>query len=75
MEMKTFLKSHWKTILLCVFLVVIVLGVFRLSRDLRGHSLILGNPDNIVVISPNESQDVVIIGDPEHVKVKPNNKH
>lgn len=75
MEVKTFLKQHLKTILLVLFLVAIVFFVYTGVRKLSNHTLVLGHSDNIVVISPNESQDVIVIGDPHQVKIKPNNKN
>lgn len=75
MEVKKFIQQYGKRLLLLFFLIAIVVGLFRLTNDLKGRSLILGNPDNIVVISPNESQDVIVIGDPAQVKVKPQNKN
>lgn len=74
MEVKTFLRSHLKTILLALFLVAIVVCVAYSCRKMTNHSLVIGHPDNIVVISPNESQDVIVIGDPDNVKVKPKKK-
>lgn len=74
MEVKTFLKQHLKTILLALFLGAIVICVALTCRKMANHSLIIGHPENIVVISPNESQDVIVIGDPANVKVKPKNK-
>lgn len=74
MQVKAIIQQYGKPLFLLFFLIAIVVGLFRLTNDLKGRSFILGNPDNIVVISPNESQDVVIIGDPEQVKVKPSNK-
>lgn len=73
MDVKTFLKQHLKTILLVLFLAVIAICVISGFRKLSSHTLVVGHPDNIVVISPNESQDVIVIGDPETVKVKPKN--
>lgn len=75
MEVKTFLKQHLKTILLVLFLVAIVVCFVTGVRNLTNHTLVVGHPDNIVVISPNESQDVIVIGDPQQVKIKPNNKN
>lgn len=75
MELKTFLKQHLKTILLALFLVAIVIFVISGFRNLSNHTLVVGHPDNIVVISPNESQDVIVIGDPQRVKINPNNKN
>lgn len=75
MEVKPFLKQHLKTILLALFLVAIVICVISGVRKLSHHTLVVGHPDNIVVISPNESQDVIVIGDPQQVKIKPNNKN
>lgn len=75
MEVKTFFKQHLKTILLALFLVAIVVCVVSGLRKLSSHTFVVGHPDNIVVISPNESQDVIVIGDPQQVKIKPNNKH
>ena len=75
MEVKPFLKQHLKTILLALFLVVIVIFVISGVRKLSNHTLVVGHPDNIVVISPNESQDVIVIGDPQQLKIKPNKKN
>ena len=73
MEIKTFIKQNARRILLALFLVIIAVSVALALRKMSNHSLVIGHPDNIVVISPNESQDVIIIGDPDHVKVKPRN--
>ena len=70
--MVQFIKKHWRKILL---LLLLLLLLFFGLRALGERSVIVGNPDNIVVISPDESQDVIVIGDPEEVKVKPKLKH
>lgn len=60
---------------LCVLLfLVIVFSLISLVRRTADRSIIIGHPDNIIVISPEESQDVIVIGDPESIKVKPKNK-
>lgn len=41
------------------------------QKNLADRSIIIGNPDNIVIVSPENSQDVIVIGDPDQVKVKP----
>lgn len=75
MDLKTFFKQHLRTVLLVLFLAVIVFCVLLGVRKLSNHTLVVGHPDNIVVISPTESQDVIVIGDPQQVKIKPNNKN
>lgn len=75
MDLKTPLQRHIKTILLLLCLVALVFFVVSALRKLSNHTLVIGQPDNIVVISPTESQDVIVIGDPQQVKIKPNNKN
>lgn len=75
MSLKTLFKQHAKSLLLVLCLVALVFCVFLGLRKLSNHTLVIGQPDNIVVISPTESQDVIVIGDPQQVKIKPNNKN
>ena len=75
MDLKTFFKQHLKTILLLLCLAAIALFAVIGLRKLSNHTVVIGHPDNIVVISPTESQDVIVIGDPQQVKIKPNNKN
>lgn len=75
MNLKTFFKTHKKSILMVFFLCVLGVTLFIAVRKFSTHTIVIGHPDNIVVISPNESQDVVVIGNPHSLKVKPNNKN
>ena len=72
--MKDLFLKHWKKFLVILLLLLLFLGISRLVRQSSDHSIIIGHPDNIIVISPEESQDVIVIGDPEKVKVTPKNK-
>lgn len=72
--MKEFILKHWKKFLVILLLILLYLGLSHLVRQSSDHSIIIGHPDNIIVISPEESQDVIVIGDPEKVKVTPKNK-
>lgn len=38
---------------------------------MQSHSIVIGHPSEIIVISPENSQDVIVIGDPDKVNVKP----
>ena len=73
--MKEFFLKHWKKLLVILLLLLLSVGLMRLVRQSSHHSLIIGHPDNIIVISPAESQDVIVIGDPDKVTVKPKNKN
>lgn len=44
-------------------------------KAVEEKTMIIGEPDSVVVISPDESQDVIIIGDTDNLKVKPTNKN
>ena len=72
--MKDLFLKHGKKFLVILLLLLLFLGISRLVRQSSDHSIIIGHPDNIIVISPEESQDVIVIGDPEKVKVTPKNK-
>lgn len=72
--MKDLFLKHWKKFLVILLLLLLFLGLSHLVRQSSDHSIIIGHPDNIIVISPEESQDVIVIGDPEKVKVTPKNK-
>lgn len=72
--MKDLFLKHWKKLLVILLLLLLYLGLSYLVRQSSDHSIIIGHPDNIIVISPEESQDVIVIGDPEKVKVTPKNK-
>ena len=69
--MKTFLKTHWKKIL---FVLLLLFVGFYCSHHLKNRSIVIGQPNNIILISPEQSQDVIVIGDPDRVNVKPKNK-
>lgn len=69
-----FFKKHWKKVLCIFLLLVLAFSLMSFVRRTAGRSIIIGHPDNIIVISPEESQDVIVIGDPEKVQVKPKNK-
>lgn len=66
-----FLKKHWKKLLCAVLVIAICITLISLGREVSDRSIIIGHPDNIVLISPEESQDVIVIGDPEQIRVKP----
>ena len=72
--MKDLFFKYWKMFLVIFLLLLLFLGLSHLVRQSSDHSIIIGHPDNIIVISPEESQDVIVIGDPEKVKVTPKNK-
>lgn len=69
-----FLKTHWKKVLFVLLFLILALSLIFMVRRTADRSIIIGHPDNIIVISPEESQDVIVIGDPESIKVKPKNK-
>ena len=58
-------------------MVILVLAVstFALQKvrqsSLLSRAIILGDPDKIIVINAESSQDVIIVGDPDKVQVKP----
>ena len=72
--MKEFLVKHKKVLIFLFLLLVAFLFMLKGAKMMQNRSIIIGQPDNIVLISPEESQDVIVIGDPEKVQVKPKNK-
>lgn len=75
MEVKTFLKQHAKTILSLLLIGIFVYLLSLAYKAVEEKTMIIGEPDSVVVISPDESQDVIIIGDTDNLKVKPTNKN
>lgn len=75
MEVKTFLKQHLKTILSLLLIGVFIYLLSLAYKAVEERTMIIGDPDSIVVISPDESQDVIVIGDTEKLNVKPTNKN
>lgn len=72
--MKEFFMKHKKVLFFLVLLLVAFLFMLKGAKMMQNRSIIIGQPDNIVLISPEESQDVIVIGDPDKVQVKPKNK-
>lgn len=72
--MKEFLVKHKKVFIFLFLLFIAFLFMLKGAKMMQNRSIIIGQPDNIVLISPDESQDVIVIGDPEKVQVKPKNK-
>lgn len=72
--MKEFLMKHKKVLIFFVLFLIFFLFMLKGAKMMQNRSIIIGQPDNIVLISPEESQDVIVIGDPEKVQVKPKNK-
>lgn len=66
--------KHKKVLIFLVLLLIVFLFMLKGAKMMQNRSIIIGQPDNIVLISPEESQDVIVIGDPEKVHVKPKNK-
>lgn len=70
----SFIKKNWKKCLLALILILAFAFVYQRAKEHTfRHSgyLLIGDPDKIVIVNATESQDVVIIGDPEKVQVKP----
>lgn len=72
--MKEFLAKNKKVLIFLFLLLIVFLFMLKGAKMMQNRSIIIGQPDNIVLISPEESQDVIVIGDPEKVQVKPKNK-
>ena len=77
LTMKTFLNYIHKNksllvkiLLFSLAFVAIYIGV----RKITTHSIVIGHPSEIIVISADNGQDVIVIGDPEKVNVKPKRK-
>lgn len=75
--MKNFLQfiHNNKSLLVKIFLFsVACLAIYIGVRKISSHSIFIGHPSEFIVISPENSQDVIVIGDPEKVNVKPKRK-
>lgn len=70
MKILSIIRQHWRKFAVVILLILCLV----LAKMTVKKSLIIGDPDNIIVISPEQSQDVIVIGDPETIKVKPKNK-
>lgn len=69
-----FLKKHAKIILAFLLIGIFVYLLSLAYNALEEKTMIVGDSDSIVVITPNESQDVIVIGDTEKLNVKPKYK-
>lgn len=71
MNLKQFILSNKSILLKIVLLFIASVAIYIGVRKISSHSLVIGHPSEIIVISPENSQDVIVIGDPNKVNVKP----
>lgn len=38
---------------------------------MESHTIVIGDPTKVVVVNSNDANDVVIVGDPSNIIVKP----
>lgn len=70
-KLRDFLRSHRKLFLWIIGISLLLAFFLYFFRKSEGRSLIIGDPESIVVITPDNSQDVIIIGDPSDIRFKP----
>lgn len=67
-----FLRSHWRVILTILAIILLLFIGAKLWHKLRQPSdIVLPVTERVVIVQPQGEQDVVIIGDPDKVNIKP----
>lgn len=64
-------RSVIKKLLLSLLALFAIYAIYTGVKKMQSHSIVIGHPSEIIVISPENSQDVIVIGDPEKINVKP----
>lgn len=64
-------KNVWKILRIFFALAVLVCIYQFCQKNLSNRAIVIGSPDNIILISPENTQDVIVVGDPEQITVKP----
>lgn len=67
-------KSRIVKVLVTLLFLIVLLAICSGVKRMKHHSIVIGHPSEIIVISPENSQDVIVIGDPNKVNVKPKKK-
>lgn len=64
-------KSRIVKVLVSILVLIAIFAICIGAKRMKHHSIVIGHPSEIIVISPENSQDVIVIGDPNKVNVKP----
>lgn len=71
MKIIHYIRNNLSKILVFLFALILCSIIYIGVKKMQSHSIVIGHPSEIIVISPENSQDVIVIGDPDKVNVKP----